>query len=267
MTYILEPKVAGMFYPGDPEELRSTVQMYLSNANANRPFPKAIISPHAGFQYSGPIAAEGYACLQNDKKRFDRVILLGPSHRYPVEGIAITSADALNTPLGNIPIDQALIKEITSLPQVTLIDDAFNTQENSLETQLPFLQMVIDNFSIVPLLIGDANYTEVAEVLKRLWNGENTLIVVSSDLSHYLDDKAAKVIDAETVNAILALDPDKISFDQACGRIGIQALLSIAKQKGLTSKLIDLRNSGDTAGPKDQVVGYAAVHFYEGKQS
>ncbi len=264
MTSIIEPKVAGMFYPDDPEELRATVRTYLSQANAQHPFPKAIISPHAGFQYSGPIAAESYACLQNDKKRFDHVILLGPSHRYPFEGVAVTSADALKTPLGNIPIDHTLIDEIISLPQVSLVDQAFNTQENSLETQLPFLQSVIDNFSIVPLLIGDVNYTEVAAVLSMLWNGENTLIVVSSDLSHYLDDQSAKTIDTETVNAILALDPDKISFDQACGRTGIQALLSIAKEKGLTPGLLDLRNSGDTAGPKDQVVGYAAVHFYEG---
>ena len=261
MTNTIEPKVAGMFYPDDPEELKALIQRYLSKANEECQTPKALISPHAGFQYSGSIAAEAYACLLKNKKQFEHVILFGPSHRFPFDGVAVTSASAYKTPLGIISIDQPLVHEILSLPQVDIVDEAFGVQENSLETQLPFLQSVIDKFSIVPLLIGNTNYSDVAEVLKVLWNGDNTLIVISSDLSHYLDDEKAKAIDNKTVEAILNIEPDKISYDQACGRIAIQALLSIAKEKGLKPKLIDLRNSGDTAGSKDQVVGYAAIHF------
>ncbi len=263
MTNTIEPKVAGTFYPDDPDELSALIQHYLSQANAERQIPKALISPHAGFQYSGPIAAEAYACLLKNKMQIDHVILIGPSHRFPFEGIAATSASAYKTPLGTIPIDQLLMHEILSFPQVDIIDEAFGVQENSLETQLPFLQTVLGKFSIVPLLIGDVEYSDVVEILKVLWDEDKTLIVVSSDLSHYLEDKQAKTIDHETTQAILNLDPNKINFDQACGRVGIQALLSIAKEKKLKPELVDLRNSGDTTGSKDQVVGYAAVHFYQ----
>lgn len=268
MENIRQSSVAGLFYPADPEELKQIVQDYLSRANHQLPPPKALIVPHAGFVYSGSIAAAAYASLKPIKQKIKRVILLGPCHRYPLFGLAVTAADFYATPLGKIPIDQASIKDILQLPYVQVSEPAFNTQENSLETQLPFLQMTLDEFSIVPILIGQARETVVASVIDRLWHEEDTLIVISSDLSHYLDYETACRLDKKTANAILHLDPQAIQDDQACGSIGIKALLLIALKKGLTPRLVKLQNSGDIVGSYHEgVVGYGAFHFTSGNES
>ncbi len=260
MTTTRHPAVAGMFYPADPSELRSMVQGFLAQAGTQGKLPKAIISPHAGFIYSGPVAASAYARLVTGSEQIERVILLGPSHRVPFHGLAITDADYYQTPLGRIPIDQESQRQISNLPQVKLLQAA-HADEHSLEVQLPFLQLVLDKFKLVPLVVGDAGSEEVAEVLERLWGGPETLIVISSDLSHYHDYLTAQRLDRATSEAIITLHPEAIGYEDACGRIPILGLLNLAKRQGLQGELIDLRNSGDTAGPRDQVVGYGAYAF------
>lgn len=260
MPIIRKPAVAGIFYPGDPQELQNTILNMLANAKSDQPLPKAIIAPHAGYVYSGQTAAKAYACLAQAVNKIQRVILLGPSHRYPFQGIAAPSADFFATPLGQIKIDQDAIAKISSLPQVIVSDEA-HAQEHSLEVQLPFLQILLKNFTLVPLVVGASNADQVANVLDQLWDGDETLIVISSDLSHYHDYKTAGQMDKQAVQAILDLNQSGIKEDHACGRIPIKGLMQIAGQKKLTPKLIDLCNSGDTAGPKDKVVGYAAIHW------
>lgn len=260
---MLKSNVAGSFYPDNPLELKTIVETFLSKANRDHPLPKAIIAPHAGFIYSGHVAAEAYACLLNEPEHFKRIVLVGPSHRFSVDGIAVTQAKEYETPLGNIPIDQTAIDKLLSVSQINVVEQAFQMPENSLETQLPFLQCTLKNFSIVPMLYGQIDYYLVAEILMQFIDDQKTLIVISSDLSHYHDYNTANRIDRKTAASILNNQPEEISFDQACGRTGIQALLVVAKEKQLKSVLLDLRNSGDTAGSKDQVVGYAAFHFYK----
>ena len=262
MTTTRRAAVAGMFYPADPRELREMVQGYLAQAEKQDSFPKAVISPHAGFIYSGPVAASVYARLSAGRERIERVVLLGPSHRVPFHGLAITDADFYETPLGRVPIDQAFQQQISDLPQVRLLQAA-HASEHSLEVQLPFLQSVLGDFKLVPLVVGDADGKEVAEVLERLWGGPETLIVISSDLSHYHDYLTAQRMDRATSDAIVGLHPEAIGYDDACGRIPVQGLLNLAKKQGLQGELIDLRNSGDTAGPRNQVVGYGAYAFFE----
>lgn len=253
---ILQASVAGMFYPDNPKELHEMVQNMLASADADLPIPKAIIAPHAGYVYSGATAAAVYACLCRAKHQINRVVLFGPAHRYPFQGLAITDADYFATPLGEIAIDK-------NVPlKIQIINEAFHN-ENSLETQLPFLQEVLGSFKLVPILIGDADNMQIVEVLEKLWGGKETLIVMSSDLSHYLDYDTAKSIDAATIDAILNLQPQDIGYEQACGRKAINALLTVAADKKLKPKLIHACSSGDTAGAKDAVVGYAGFHFYE----
>lgn len=256
--------VAGTFYPGDPARLEADVRAYLKAAAppAGAPAPKAIIAPHAGYVYSGPIAASAYARLAPARGTITRVVLLGPCHRIAVRGLAAPSADAFATPLGAVPVDRAAIDGILDLPQVSVFD-ATHAQEHSLEVHLPFLQVVLGAFALVPLVVGDASDAEVAEVLERLWGGPETLIVVSSDLTHYLDYATARRIDDETRAAIEQLDPQAIGRDQACGRIPVRGLLAVARRKGLRAATLDLRNSGDTAGDKARVVGYGAWAFDE----
>jgi AmmeMemoRadiSam system protein B len=253
-----------MFYPADPEELRQTVDGYLQDALARQPeepgVPKAIIAPHAGYVYSGPVAASAYARLIPAHDKIHRVILLGPSHRVPFRGIATSSATHFITPLGQIPLDRALIEQLEQLPQVVRMDQA-HAYEHSLEVHLPFLQEVLDRFTLVPLVVGDATPEEVSEVLDAVWDGPETLIVVSSDLSHYHDYETARQLDTATSRAIEALQPEAIQYESACGRNPVNGLLELARRKGLHAKTIDLRNSGDTAGPRDQVVGYGAYVF------
>ena len=265
MTLVRHAAVAGMFYPGDPRELDSVVRQMLAEAapeTPESPAPKAIIAPHAGYVYSGPIAAKAYARLKPAAGVVRRVVLLGPCHRVPVRGLAVSAADAFETPLGRIPVDKDAVHEILSLPQVEAFE-ATHTDEHSLEVHLPFLQEVLTDFSLVPLVVGQASANEVAEVLDRLWGGPETVIVISSDLSHYLDYESARRMDAATCRAIEALDPAAIGYDQACGRVPVSGLLALAKRRGLQVTTLDLRNSGDTAGDRRRVVGYGAWMFTE----
>lgn len=255
------PAVSGQFYPNDPDELKAMLQQMLDETT-ERPSPhvKALIVPHAGYIYSGPIAASAYHALKSQADRIKRVILLGPSHRVALRGVATTSASHYQMPLGDIRIDQAAYRKIQALPQVQQLDEAHQL-EHSLEVQLPFLQTLLHDFSLVPLVVGDCPGHQLAEVLEALWGGEETLIVISSDLSHYHSYDVAREMDQNTSDAILRLDADDIQYDDACGRNPIKGLLLAAQHHRLRPSLIDLRNSGDTAGPRDRVVGYGAYLF------
>lgn len=263
MTTVRQPSVAGFFYPADTQVLINTVQNLLKTAeNPVVPAPKAIIAPHAGYIYSGPIAATIYKTITPHKNIIQRVILLGPAHRLAFTGIAVTQIENFATPLGNIPVDLAAIRDILSIPGVQVIEAAYN-QEHCLEVQLPFLQTILNNFSIVPCIVGNASPELVASVIEKLWGGPETLIVISSDLSHYYDYATAQNLDTAASQAILDLAPDQIHDNQACGRLPVKGLLLAAKKFNLQVKLLDLRNSGDTAGNKERVVGYGAYHFIE----
>jgi len=257
---IRAPAVAGMFYPGDPAALDRAVRGYLADAAVRGPAPKAMILPHAGYPYSGPVAASGYARLAEVRDTVTRVVLLGPAHRVPVSGLAVSTAQSFATPLGTVPVDRESVERILALPQVTAFDAAHRL-EHSLEVHLPFLQEALAAFALVPLVVGDATTEEVAEVIESLWGGPETLILVSSDLSHYYDYDTARTLDTATSAAIEALNPDAIADHQACGRIPVKGLLRAARDHGLTAETIDLRSSGDTAGPRGEVVGYGAYVF------
>jgi MEMO1 family protein len=251
--------VAGMFYPEDARELAAQVAAYLDrteDAPQAPGFPKAVIVPHAGYIYSGPVAASAYDLLRSARGIVRRVVVLGPCHRVPVRGLALPQARAFETPLGRIRLDAEGLSAIRDLPQV-VESAATHAQEHALEVQLPFLQQVLGDFSLVPLVVGDAAPEKVAEVLDRLWGGSETLIVISSDLSHYHPYDSAREIDRATVRAILDFDVG-LSHDQACGATPVAGALIAAKRKGLAAKLLDCRNSGDTAGDKHRVVGYAS---------
>jgi AmmeMemoRadiSam system protein B len=256
--------VAGQFYPDDPAELRDMVEGFLREAKVEQPLatPKAIIAPHAGYIYSGPIAASAYARLGAARDTVKRVVLLGPSHRVPFRGLAASSAEAFATPLGPVPVDAEGVRELLSLSQVAVLDQA-HAYEHSLEVHLPFLQVVLADFKIVPLVVGDASDEEVAEVIEALWGGDETRFVISSDLSHYLDYTTAQKLDQATARAIESLKPQNVGVEQACGRIPVRGLLHAARRHGLRVRTADLRNSGDTAGPRHQVVGYGAWTFEE----
>jgi len=260
-----KPAVAGMFYPADAQELRRDVLTFLGAAKTDRApdrieMPKAIVAPHAGYIYSGPIAGSAYALLAPHAGEISRVILFGPSHRVPFTGLAYSAAETFLTPLGPVPVDQTAYERVRDLTQVRQYEAPFEG-EHCLEVQLPFLQLTLEKFHIVPFLVGDVGAEEVAQVMERLWGGDETLIVVSSDLSHYLDYDSATAIDAETSRAIEALHPEAIGYHQACGRNPLNGLLREAKLQGLEARTLDLRNSGDTAGPRSQVVGYGAYVF------
>lgn len=259
-TQIRQPAVAGMFYPADPEQLRPMLDQYLQQAadklSGNEPVPRAIIVPHAGYVYSGPVAASAYARLLPARARFKRVLLLGPSHRVALRGLATSSATHFLTPLGQVPLDRESIERLETLPQVARMDQA-HAMEHSLEVHLPFLQSVLDEFVLIPLVVGDADPHEVDEVIQQFWD-EQTLIVISSDLSHYHDYATAQKLDNATSKAIETLRPEAIDYGDACGRNPVNGLLQFAREHNLHATTIDLRNSGDTAGPRDQVVGYGA---------
>lgn len=262
MSVIRAPAVAGMFYPADPRQLAHDVQQLLAAAPPHTLTPKALIVPHAGYIYSGAIAATAYAMLQPIAQRIRRVVLLGPTHRVAVRGLALPGADAFDTPLGRVMLDMHAAQGIAHLPQVTLSREA-HALEHSLEVQLPFLQSVLPDFTLLPLAVGYATPEEVAEVLEALWGGIETLIVISSDLSHFLPYAAAQRMDHGTVQSILGLH-QPVSHEQACGGTPINGLIVAARQHHLTPHLLDLRNSGDTAGDRGRVVGYAALAFTEG---
>lgn len=264
MTRARPPAVAGFFYPGDAGHLARAVDGYLAEAGETggaRP-PKAIIVPHAGYAYSGPIAAPAFAALRPAAGRIRRVVMMGPAHRIAVRGIAAPRSSVFRTPLGDVPIDRAAIEAIATLSQVELRDDA-HRDEHCLEVQLPFLQGTLGDFTLVPLVVGGAPPGEIAEVLERLWGGPETLIVISSDLSHYHDYATAQRMDRRAAEAIESLDLGGLAEDQACGRLPILGLLTAARAHGLAVERLDLRNSGDTAGPRDRVVGYGAWKLTE----
>ncbi len=222
--------------------------------------PKAIVAPHAGYIYSGPVAASAYVRLLPAKEQISRVVLLGPSHRVPLLGCACSTAHYFATPLGNIPVDRKTVNDILTLPFVREMDQA-HALEHSLEVHLPFLQEVLTEFSLVPVVVGDCTPKEVAELLEKVWGGAETLIVVSSDLSHYHDYATARKMDALTCRAIEQLDVDSIDSEHACGVMPLRGLLTAAKHHGLHASTVDCRNSGDTAGPRNQVVGYGSYVF------
>ncbi len=260
------PAVAGMFYPDSVPALEAEVSAYLEQGTpaSAGPVPgagpKAIVAPHAGYRYSGPIAGSAYARLAPLRQRVERVILSGPSHFVGFRGIAASSADAFDSPLGRVPVDRACIDQLVDQRLISILDEA-HRREHSLEVHLPFLQQCLDRFSLVPLVVGDAAPREVAAVFEAVWGGDETLLVISSDLSHYLDYTTAQRLDRRTADAIEALDPDAIDVDQACGRLPIQGLLLLAREKGMKAETVDLRSSGDTAGPRNEVVGYGAFCF------
>ena len=225
-------------------------------------FPKLVIVPHAGYIYSGPVAASAYDRLRPARGIANKVVLLGPAHRVPVRGLALPGAGAFDTPLGRIPIDAEGSARIRGLEQVVESREA-HALEHSLEVQLPFLQRVLGEFSLLPLVVGEASAEEVAEVLEQVWGGAETVIIISSDLSHYLPYEDARKIDGVTAKAILGFDTG-ITHQQACGATPVTGALIAAKQHGLTPQLLDLRNSGDTADGRNQVVGYASFAFTQG---
>ncbi len=264
MNTVRQPAVAGMFYPAAASELARDVGALLAGAASaarGKPAPKAIIAPHAGYVYSGAIAAAAYARLAPARGMITRVVLLGPVHHVPVRGLALPGATVLATPLGNISVDAAAVAALSNLPQVT-VSPAAHAREHSLEVHLPFLQTMLEEFSVVPLAVGDATAEEIVQVLDILWGGAETLIVVSSDLSHYLGYADAQASDRATAQAILDLRTD-ITHQQACGGTPVNGLMLAARRRSLTPQLLDLRNSGDTAGDRRQVVGYGAFAFYE----
>jgi len=261
-TTTLRPAaVAGRFYPGQPEALRATLDELMAGVRT-QPLPRApkiLVVPHAGYIYSGAVAASGYASLQRLAGRVQRVILLGPAHRVAVQGIAAPSVAAFDSPLGAVSIDRAALAQLADLPFVG-ISDAVHEQEHALEVQLPFLQQTLGSFKLLPLAVGRANPQQVAQLLERLWGGEETLIVISTDLSHYLPYAEARSKDQGTIEQVLRFDPT-LTHEQACGATPLSGALLVARAHGLQPRLLDLRNSGDTAGDKSRVVGYAALVF------
>ncbi len=260
MTLIRKPAVAGQFYASSPGELSSTVTMLLRKAQArDTPAPKALIVPHAGYSFSGEIAASAYARLQPFSEQYQRVILLGPSHRTPVRGLALSSADVYRMPMGDVPLDKTAIAKM-DIPGVEVFDVS-HRDEHSLEVHLPFLQAVLGDFTLVPIVVGDAAPELVSQVLDALWGGPETLIVVSSDLSHYLSYDDARAVDAGTCEAIENFDAGGMNHDRACGATPVGGLLLTAKRRGMKVITLDLRNSADVAGARDFVVGYGAWMF------
>ncbi|MBI5909989.1 MAG: AmmeMemoRadiSam system protein B [Betaproteobacteria bacterium] len=264
MISVRPAAVAGMFYPASPRELAREIDDMLGHSGGGLApgFPKAVIVPHAGYVYSGSVAAEAYDRLRPARGIVRRVVLLGPCHRVPVRGLALPEAAAFATPLGQVPIDREAIESLAGLPQV-VVSSAVHAEEHALEVQLPFLQRVLGEFSLVPLAVGAATPEQVAEVIDRLWGGAETLIVISSDLSHYHSYEEARAIDRGTARAILDYSTD-IDHEQACGATPVAGMLLAAKRHKLNVELLDLRNSGDTAGGCGQVVGYAAFAFWDG---
>ncbi|BCG65753.1 MAG: MEMO1 family protein [Methyloprofundus sp.] len=257
MPKIRPAAVAGSFYPADPQVLTTMLENYLQHAKPSTTTPKAIIVPHAGYIYSGAIAASAYVRLQAKREQIMRVVLLGPAHKVGFVGLALSSAELFNTPLGDVPLDTEAISALTRYPFVYYLDQA-HTEEHSLEVHLPFLQISLQAFKLIPIVVGDCSAEQVRQMLEAFYDEEDTLIVISSDLSHYHDYATAQNLDAATSAKIEQLDYQHLDHESACGCTPISGLLALARQKSLTVKTIDLRNSGDTAGDKNHVVGYGA---------
>ncbi|SDM61496.1 hypothetical protein SAMN04487766_104178 [Actinomyces ruminicola] len=265
MKTVRRPAVAGTFYPGDAHKLRRMLEELLAPARAARaaddPAPKAVVVPHAGYVYSGPMAARAYARLEAGRGRISRVVLLGPTHRVPVRGLALPGADQLATPLGTLDVDAAAGALAAALPGVTTAPEV-HAWEHSLEVQLPFIQTVLGDVTVVPLAVGTASARTVADVIAALWGGPETVIVISSDLSHYLPQELAVAVDEETVSRILSLD-STITHDHACGATPLDGMLLAAREHGMRAELLGRCTSADTAGDPDRVVGYCAVALHE----
>ncbi len=259
-SIVRPPAVAGTFYPGAREVLAADVEQFLAEAPVyTGPPPRALVVPHAGYVYSGPIAGTAYATLRGATS-VRRVVLLGPSHRVALSGVAAPDARWLRTPLGDVEIDQAALDR-AGVPR----NAAAHAREHSLEVQLPFLQRVLPDAKLCPIVCGRASAQEVGAVIEDLF-GEDTVIVVSSDLSHYLPYAQGRAVDEQTAARIVALD-DHLDGEMACGFVGVRGLLWVARRRGLVGKLLDLRSSGDTAGPRDEVVGYGAFVFWDGSRA
>jgi MEMO1 family protein len=253
--------VAGLFYPAEAAALRSHILGFLnaSGPDESGRAPKLLIVPHAGTLYSGAVAASAYSMLSRSRGRITRVALIGPAHRVAVRGLAAPSVDAFETPLGRIRLDQTALADLDGFASVAR-DDSAHAEEHSLEVQLPFLQLALDEFTLVPLVAGDARPAEVERILERVWGGDETLIVISSDLSHYLPHQRAQAIDRATAQQILALDA-RLDLDQACGAIAVNGALMAARAHGLVPRLLALCDSSDTTGDPGRVVGYGAFAF------
>ena len=262
-----QPAVAGAFYPADRPALEHQLAELLREAGEAPASPlKALIVPHAGYMYSGVTAAIAYARLRALRGQVRRVVLLGPSHQVPFPGLAVPSVEAFATPLGSVPLDREGIETALAQPGVQTLDAA-HAREHSLETQLPFLQWVLGDFSLVPLVVGSADPDTVAGVLEALWDGPETLVVISSDLSHFHDDATARELDQATARAIETLDPEAIGHDNACGFQPVNGLLRLAERRGDRLTTLDLRNSGDAGAPRERVVGYGAFALEERRET
>jgi AmmeMemoRadiSam system protein B len=257
------PAVAGLFYPEDANDLRLLVRGYVDSCppSAARHGPKALIVPHAGYVYSGPVAGFAYRELRDRSAPVRHVVLIGPCHRLPLRGLAVPSVATFATPLGEVPVDVAGCRRLVDLGLVG-VSDAAHAAEHSLEVQLPFLQTVLHDFDIVPIVVGDATSEQVARVIDAVWGGSDTLVLVSSDLSHYHPWALARRLDEQTTRAILGRRSD-LGVEQACGARGINGLMQVASRHGLDVTLLDQRNSGDTAGDRSQVVGYGSYAVHE----
>lgn len=267
MSTVRPAAVAGTFYPGDAASLGAELEELLGGVERLQPrlgFPKALVVPHAGYIYSGAVAAHGYDELANARGIVRRVVLLGPVHRVPVRGLALPDADAFATPLGVVALDKEGARAALALPHVVK-SAPVHALEHSLEVQLPFLQRMLGEFTLVPFAVGTASADEVAQVLERLWGGPETLIVISTDLSHYHAYDEARRIDGATVARIERLAAD-LDHEEACGATPLNGLLALARRKKLAVRLLAACNSGDTAGGKGQVVGYSAFALYEGDE-
>lgn len=265
MQMIRRAAVAGTFYPGDPRQLAAEVDELLGGVEQFEPrfgHPKALIVPHAGYIYSGPVAAAAYDELAPARGIVKRVVLLGPVHRVPVRGLAIPASEVFETPLGRVPLDATAGAALAGLGQVVKSEPA-HAMEHSLEVQVPFLQRMLGEFTLVPFAVGSASVTEVAEVIERLWGGNETLIVVSTDLSHYHGYEEARRIDGATLQRIGSYATD-IDHEEACGATPLNGLLHVARARQLSIRLLAACNSGDTAGGKGRVVGYSAFALSEG---
>jgi AmmeMemoRadiSam system protein B len=259
---IRPPAVAGLFYPGRPAELRDAVSEYLAQAPASAGAPpKALIVPHAGYIYSGGIAAAAYSQIAHRRGEIRRVVLIGPSHRVYLQGMSVPKAEAFQTPLGVVPIDRELKGRVLAHSEVVETDEP-HANEHCLEVQLPFLQMLLDDFTLLPVALGSVSPPAVADLLAAVWGGDATLVLVSSDLSHYLPYEAARKLDAVTIDAILRYDTH-LTGEQACGCVGINGLSHLARQRGMSVAEIAHCNSGDTAGDRHRVVGYGAFRLHE----
>jgi AmmeMemoRadiSam system protein B len=254
--------VAGMFYPGESRQLANQVDGLLANASSESPScPKALIVPHAGYIYSGPVAASAYGLLNNFAEVIERVVLLGPSHQVPLQGMAVPRSGCFETPLGRIPLDMEGVQRVSGMKGVVLRDDA-HLREHSLEVQLPFLQRCLGEFTLLPVVVGVCDPADVAALIDSEWGDAGTLLVISTDLSHYLPYASARTQDQATAERILSLGTD-IRGDQACGCYPLNGMLLAAHRRDMKIEPRDLRNSGDTAGTQDQVVGYGAFALYE----